>query len=199
MKPTAPLQPGRYYHIYDRGNNREDLFREDGIIATLCNCTLDMSIPSRTRSLTVCCGTTFTCWYGSSRPHRSPRPVRSWRPAGSPHFSNLFNAYTKAINKAYGRTGSLFAERFGRIAVTSDRYFLQLITYIHLNSQKHGFVDDFREWPWSSYHALRGAGDTRLDRTEVLGWFGNRAQFESLHRGMVDEAAIAALIEVDLA
>jgi len=25
---TAPLQPGMYYHIYNRGNNRENLFLE---------------------------------------------------------------------------------------------------------------------------------------------------------------------------
>lgn len=25
----APLQPGVIYHIYNRGNNREDLFREE--------------------------------------------------------------------------------------------------------------------------------------------------------------------------
>jgi len=41
----------------------------------------------------------------------------------SQHFSNFFNAYTKSINKAYGRTGSLFEERFGRIEVTTDAYF----------------------------------------------------------------------------
>ncbi len=29
MKTGAPLQPGCYYHIYNRGNNREDLFREE--------------------------------------------------------------------------------------------------------------------------------------------------------------------------
>lgn len=68
----------------------------------------------------------------------------------SKNFSNLFNAYAKAINKAYGRTGSLFEERFGRIEVTSDAYFAGLIFYIHFNPQKHGFVKDFREWPWSS-------------------------------------------------
>ena len=29
MKTMAPLQPGHHYHIYNRGNNREDLFREE--------------------------------------------------------------------------------------------------------------------------------------------------------------------------
>lgn len=29
MESTTPLLPGRYYHIYNRGNNRENLFREE--------------------------------------------------------------------------------------------------------------------------------------------------------------------------
>lgn len=29
MSSPAPLQPGRFYHIYNRGVNGENLFRED--------------------------------------------------------------------------------------------------------------------------------------------------------------------------
>jgi REP element-mobilizing transposase RayT len=28
MQKTIPLQPGEVYHLYNRGNNREDIFRE---------------------------------------------------------------------------------------------------------------------------------------------------------------------------
>ncbi len=74
---------------------------------------------------------------------------------------------------------------------------MNLIFYIHFNPQKHKFVDDFREWPWSSYGALRASADTRLKRTEVMKWFGGEGQFEAFHRGMVDEHAIAFLIAED--
>ncbi len=60
-------------------------------------------------------------------------------------FNNLLVAYAKAINKAYVRTGALFQHRFGRISVTTDRYFDALVRYIQQNPQKHGFVNDFRE------------------------------------------------------
>lgn len=36
-------------------------------------------------------------------------------------FANLFSGYAKAINKAYGRTGSLFERPFQRIEIDSDR------------------------------------------------------------------------------
>jgi hypothetical protein len=101
----------------------------------------------------------------------------------------------KAINKGYGRTGSLFEERFGRIPVTSKSYFQTLIFYIHYNPQKHGFLSDFRDWQWSSYQALVGTGNTRLKRNELLAMFGGVKGFEEFHRGMVDEKKLAKLID----
>jgi hypothetical protein len=68
-------------------------------------------------------------------------------------FSNFFNAYAKAINKAYGRTGSLFQHPFGRVPVLTQTHLTRLVCYIHFNPQRHGLISDFREWPYSSYHA----------------------------------------------
>lgn len=51
-------------------------------------------------------------------------------------FGILFSTYTKASNKAYQRTGSLFEKPFRRILVDSDRYFACLQAYIHRNPQK---------------------------------------------------------------
>lgn len=48
-------------------------------------------------------------------------------------FSNLFNAYTKAFNKKYDRTGSLFEHTFRRKLIDSVDYLRQVILYIHNN------------------------------------------------------------------
>ncbi len=112
-------------------------------------------------------------------------------------FANFFNAYAKAINKAYGRTGSLFEERFGRIPVTNTSYFENLIFYIHFNPQKHGFVVDFREWYWSSYHVLIWNGPTNLQRDEVQCLFGGVRGFEEFHRGRLDELKLTQLTDKD--
>ena len=77
-------------------------------------------------------------------------------------FSNLFSTYTKAINKAYQRTGSLFQKPFRRVLVTSDEHLFHLVTYIQLNPDKHGFIQDFREWPYSSYSTICSTNPTRL-------------------------------------
>ena len=72
----------------------------------------------------------------------------------SQQFGNLFNAYSKAMNKAYGRTGSLFERPFERIEITSKSHLFHLVPYIHRNPQTHHLIADFREWPFSSYHTL---------------------------------------------
>jgi len=92
----------------------------------------------------------------------------------SQRFSNLFNAYTKSINKAYARTGSLFEHPFKRIPITTDDQYWNVIAYIHQNPQKHKFVKDFREWKWSSYEIIPAGISTRLRRDIVLDWFGGK-------------------------
>ena len=78
-------------------------------------------------------------------------------------FSNLFNAYARTINQTYQRSGALFQHTFGRVEVKNDVQFLQVIAYIHRNPQKHGFVDDFRDWPYSSYQPMLSSKPGKLN------------------------------------
>jgi len=114
----------------------------------------------------------------------------------SQSFSNLFNAYTKAINKAYERSGSLFEKNFNRILIDSDCYFIHLISYIHRNPQKHGFTDNFRTYPYSSYQAIRQQKPSRIEHQHVLQWFGSVQSFENYHR-QFDNGQIQHLIGDD--
>ena len=59
---------------------------------------------------------------------------------------------------------------------------MRLIVYIHQNPQKHKFVEDFRNWDYSSYHELIGNAPTRLQRDKTLQLFGSRADFIRLHQ-----------------
>jgi REP element-mobilizing transposase RayT len=203
---TAPLLPGAYYHIYNRGNNRENLFIErrnypyflslyakhiEPVADTFAYCLMrnhfHVSLRIKTEEEWIKSPQVFKTCDDSVR--------KSFDPSQS--FANLFNAYAKAINKGYGRTGSLFEERFGRIPVASDAYYTTLIFYIHYNPQKHGFVDDFRDWEWSSYHALVGKGKTRLKRDDVLSYFGPADELVKFHQGMMDEKKLAVLVDTE--
>jgi putative transposase len=205
---TAPLVPGTYYHIYNRGNNGENLFREKRNYPYFLS-LYEKHISSVADTFAYCLLRNHFHFAGRIKTeeeyleHLKTSRVLETREVSlksrkfnpSQNFSNLFNAYAKAINKGYGRTGSLFEERFGRIPVTSDLYFSTLIFYIHYNPQKHGFVGDFRNWEWSSYHKLVGTEETTLKRNEVLSMFGGLKGFEEFHQGMMDEKKLTKLVD----
>ena len=59
---------------------------------------------------------------------------------------------------------------------------MQLIVYIHQNPQEHKFVEDFRDWNYSSYHDSIGNNQTRLQRDQVMALFGSREDFIRIHQ-----------------
>ena len=198
MSKPIPLEYGKYYHIYNRGNNRENIFIEERnyryflrlyakhitpIADTYAYCLLRNHFHLLVRIKDAPDLTGFS------------KPVRSGNL--SQPFSNFFNAYAKAFNKAYNRTGALFQRPFGRIEVDSDAYFTWLVVYIHQNPQKHGFVDDFRTWPYSSYRTLLSTGPTHLQRDGVSTWFDGVDNFVALHQQEVSEQKVALWVPED--
>jgi hypothetical protein len=125
---------------------------------------------------------------GEIRLEDLPTPVRVRNPdrvkLKQPHlyFSDLFNSYTQAFNKMFSRTGSLFEKPFHRKLVTSEHYLRQLIIYIHTNPVHHGFTDNFKDYPWSSYGTILSLKPTKLSRDEVIGWFDDKANFIEAHK-----------------
>ena len=205
-----PLQYGVTYHLYNRGNNRENIFIEERnyryflqlyakyiepIAYTFAYCLLRNHFHFLVRIKDL------------ARPvrwaHQAPGqtgvvmrpPDRSLNP--SRQFSHLCNAYARTINQTYHRTGALFQRPFGRIPVATDAYFARLIVYIHRNPQKHGFVDDFRDWPYSSYHALLSDKPTHLQRQAVLEWFNGAQNVAAMHRSEMTDQDIVALVPED--
>ncbi len=189
MSGVTPLESGKYYHVYNRGNNGENVFIAERNYAYFLN------LYARHVGPVV---ETFAYCLLRNHFHLLIR-VRDERPGRPPShaFSNLFNAYAKAINRAYGRTGSLFEKPFRRIEVTTPQYCIRLVRYIHWNPQKHGFVKDFRDYPYSSYHALLSDKPTLLQREIVLEWFDGRTEFDTLHQMLTDEKGMADLIQDD--
>lgn len=97
------------------------------------------------------------------------------------HFSHLFNAYSKYINKRYRTRGALFERPFKRKLINSDDYLKQVILYIHNNPVHHGFCEHAMDYPWSSYLTCVSIKPTKLHRNEVINWFGGEAAFKEKH------------------
>jgi len=201
------LFSGQFYHIYNRGNNSEDIFIEDKnyqyffdlwgkyivpIAETYSYCLMrnHFHFLVRIRDSKI---------LEISKTSEVFKTSEVWRESiyFSRQFSNLFNAYAKAINKRYNRTGSLFQTRFGRKRVTCNTYLFNLVQYIHFNPQHHGFVDDFREYPYSTYYVFLADKKTNVACLAVLYLFGDNNKFINFHDREIGFKNIRDLIEDD--
>lgn len=151
----SPLVRADFYHIYNRGNNGENVFIQAR------NYAYFMELWWRHTFLTA-----ETYAYCLMRDHfhaavyikeadQNARPpgtgkVLSALKEPSRYFSNFFNAAARGVNLATGRRGALFERPFERKPVTGTAYLVRLVLYIHQNPQRHGFVKDFRDWEYSS-------------------------------------------------
>lgn len=201
MEAKVPILYGNYYHIYNRGNNGIDVFMEaenyyhflrlyakyiEPIAETYAWCMLKnhFHILVRIKEKNEIVVSDLT--YNTTETPKVIEPSRQ--------FSHLFNAYTQAINKRHHRTGSLFEKNFERKLVTSEKYFQQLIFYIHNNPVHHGFVKQMCLYPWSSYESVVSEKPTMLKRNEVLSLFGDIENFVYYHTSQQNINEIADLI-----
>ena len=145
-----PLTFGTFYHIYNRGNNHENVFIQERNY----NYFMELWWKHTSKIAETCAycllknhfhATIFTKYEEDLKGLNLKEP--------SQYFANFFNAYTRGVNIAASRSGALFESPFKRIPVTDERYLMRLIVYIHQNPQKHKFVADFREWNYSSYRS----------------------------------------------
>jgi hypothetical protein len=196
-----PLHQGHFYHIYNRGNNRETLFRTpenyrfflqrysqhiEPVAATYAYCLL----PNHFHFLNY-----IRTEEEQHQWHRENERRGLWQPLDPRHpYKNLFISYAMAYNRQQKRTGSLFQRPYKRKHIDSEKHFMTLVTYIHRNPQTHGLVDDFREWPWSSFGAIMSDKPTRVERETVLEWFGDRPEFIAAHAREVDEELVKDVI-----
>lgn len=188
----SPLKPDTFYHIYNRGINRENLFKAPEnydyflrkynafitpIADTYAYCLLKnhFHFLVKTKSETLI-------------QQNLPQKDKPATALISLQFSHLFNGYTQGINKVHSRTGGLFETPFRRKTIPDDNYLRRLIFYIHHNPEKHKLTTDFRCYPYSSYSSYLSESTPLPVREEVFAWFGGKADFLQFHLDLQTEA-----------
>lgn len=122
------FHPNGYYHLYNRGAHRLDLFRNDADYIFLLKYL---------RKLTESCNITVIAYCLMSN-HYHLLLRQNGEIAISKLMQALFNIYTKAFNTKYCHTGTIFEGPYKAIAVESTPYLLQLCRYIHRNPLEAG-------------------------------------------------------------
>jgi len=113
--------------------------------------------------------------------------------------STLLSSYTRAINKSYGRSGSLFRKRtkakcLNSSYVRDDYYPLVCFQYIHQNPLNAGLSASLEGWPYSSYRDYAGSRtgnlcSLRLAR-EMLNLPNDKDEFKALSYQSLNEKAL---------
>ena len=204
MQKIEPLIAGNYYHIYNRGIDSCNLFKEpdnyeyflslyDKYISPATDTYAWVLMPNHFHFLVRIKEESERI---ASTPDRVWNPVRGKIPPASLQFSKLFNSYAQAFNKRIGRHGSLFERPFNRKIIENEWYLRQVILYIHNNPVHHRFCSHPMEYPWSSYLTCVSVKPTKLHRDKVIGWFDDQANFKYLHDQKVQVEQIEQWLEI---
>jgi putative transposase len=193
MQPFEKMLPGKYYHVYNRGINGENIFHDipnyqhfkrlyekyiDPVADTFAWCLMPNHFHFLIRILD---------------PDRVLYPYTKITDP-SRAFSHLFNAYAQSFNKRYKRTGGLFQTPFKRKIVADEEYFRQLVYYIHNNPVKHGFTETMTDYPWSSFQTLIILHDTFQKDRKFVGHFNSKAEFIRFHAEIHNSEEIGDLM-----
>lgn len=171
----APFEASIIYHLYNRGNNRENIFIRQENYAYFLSLVKKYLLPIADIYSYCLLPNHFHLVLRIKEEKNLPIVFRTKERKLHQPFSNLFNAYTKAINKQNNRNGSLFQEHLKRKVIENSRYFKQVILYVHLNPVKHQMVSSFETYIYSSYNSLISNNPTLLQREWVI------QQFEDVH------------------
>ena len=175
---TVQFAQGTYYHLYNRGVDHRPIFLEPKNYIFLLQ-----KLKRYTRELEI---TVIAYCLMPNHYHLLVRQDGK-HPAGLLP-QRVFNSYTKAFNRMYNRTGTLFEGRYQLRVVDDESYFLDLCRYIHGNPVKDGLVATLDDWPYSNYHEWIGTRHGGLvDRALVHLYFPDGASYAEFVQAYLEE------------
>ncbi len=140
-----PFESGHYFHIYNRGNNDENIFFEKENYTYFLKLIKKYLLPIGDVYSYCLLPNHFHIIFKFKEDSELETDGKGKEPVLHQPFSNMLNAYTKAINKRYKRKGSLFQEHLKRIKISEEKYLMNLIIYVNTNPSHHQ-IEDYRTY-----------------------------------------------------
>jgi putative transposase len=130
-----------YYHVTTRGNNRNNVFKEDNDYLFYLNLIRKYKKEHP-----------FDIYHYCLMSNHTHFLIRTGDASGfSTFMKNLNLAYYYYFKKKYGWTGHFWQGRYNSQSVGKDEYFLQCGKYIELNPVRARIVKDPGDYSCSSY------------------------------------------------
>lgn len=152
MNRKIVFAPESYYHIFDRGTEKRDIFLNESdykrflILLYLCNGDKPVVVREYLRQTRqgrtlaqIDRGNKILVDIGAYclMPNHFHLLVREKTENGIPNFMKKLNtAYAMYFNKKNERIGGLFQSKFGAQLLDTDEYLKYIFAYIHLNPIK---------------------------------------------------------------
>ena len=180
---------GAIYHITNRGNHRNDIFRDEEdfqVYLTFIEENLIYFSSSNYKLITYCLMDN----------HVHLMIQANLEPLGK-FMGRLNSRYTRWFNKKYNYIGHLFQDKYFSELIEQTNQLLDTSRYIHLNPVKAKMVDWPEEYKWSSYKVFIGKNKSKLiDENIVLRQFKYNNRFE-LYKTFVEYKLILLKEEME--
>lgn len=160
MNREEPIVAGEVYHVYNRGNRNQVVFREarDYLHALR---KLRQAIERNGVELVAYC-------LMPNHYHLLARPLTD--KGLSEAMRAWVTSVSKTANKKYGLVGHMFQDKFKAKRVASPDYVVHVARHIHLNPVAAGLAARAEDWPYSSYPDTVGLRAGNLPAVESLLW-----------------------------
>lgn len=180
-RPLRVEFSGAFYHVINRGNAGENIFRGSRDREKFLD-YLEMAMEKFSLKIYTYC--LMTNHFHILLETRLPNLSQAIQ------WVNV--SYAVYFNRKYKRSGHLFQGRFKSILVDADEYLKQVSRYIHLNPVRANLVEHPDEYRWSSYSAITGKTEEPewLESAWLLSLFGNKKkQARVNYKKFVEEAS----------
>ena len=149
-RPLRPLDGGLIYHVIDRGNNRQNVFRKKGDFEAFLAALADLK-ERRPFELYGYC-------LLNNHFHLLIRPLET---AISRIMQSLLVSHTQRYHKHYRSGGHVWQGRFKSPVIQNDEHLLTVLRYIEANPPRARIVERAEDYPWSSYRRTAWGSRTR--------------------------------------
>jgi REP element-mobilizing transposase RayT len=164
------IEINTFYHIYNRGNNKENIFFEEDNYRYFLQ-ILKKYLNENALLLHSYC----------LMPNHYHAIVETTdRAELSKPLQHCMISYVKAINKRYTRVGHLFQDRFKVKRIDSTEYLLHLSRYIHTNLLAAKIITIAERWQYSSYkNYISEIEEPGLTTQFILSHFKDRKDYQN--------------------
>jgi len=182
------LEPGRYYHIYNRARNGDPLFDNDESYKFFLSLYKTHIVPV---------ADTFAYCLLKDHLHILLRIREDFSGSIYRPFAVLFNAYTRGYNRKNGKEGRLFQFKLKRIEIRKETFFLEMVRYINQNARKHRAAEAACNYRFSSYRATVTLSESLIRKDELMRQFGSRENLIQNLATEVDEKKLRLFLLED--